>query len=140
MMMNSNHSLPYKLPSESRFGYLFSTILIVASAYSLYKGNSHIATVVLFLLGCIMLSVSIIRPVLLAPFNKAWFLLGMLLGKIVSPIVLGAIFFLMITPIALLMRMNGRDVFALRRKKDVATYWIERAVAEPSASSFKNQF
>lgn len=65
---------------------------------------------------------------------------GMLLGKIVSPIVLGVMFFLMITPIALLMRIKGRDVLGLRRKKNVSTYWIARAAAEPSAASFKNQF
>lgn len=138
--MNFIHSPSHKLPSERSFGYLFSAIIIILGAYLEHKSHSHSVAAALFLLGGILLAISLLKPALLSPLNRAWFVFGMLLGKIVSPIVLGAIFFLMITPIALLMRINGRDALGLRRKKEVATYWVERAAAEPNAASFKNQF
>ena len=93
--------------------------------------------IVMLLLGGLLI---LAQGSVIAPFNRAWFMLGILLGKIVSPIVLGVMFFLMITPVALLMRIKGRDVLRLRGMKDVSTYWVERGAAEPSASSFKNQF
>ena len=138
--MNSSLTHPQKLPSERSFGYFFSAILIISAAYSVYKGHSESIAASLFALGGIFLAISIIKPILLGPFNRAWFMLGMLLGKFVSPIVMGVMFFLMITPIAILMRIRGRDVLGLRKKKDAATYWNARAAAEPSAASFKNQF
>ena len=138
--MNSSHQPTHELPSERSFGYLFGAILFIAAVYSLYKGYSQPVVAGLFVLGAIFLATSVIGPALLSPLNKAWFKLGILLGKIVSPIVLGVMFFLLITPIALLLRIRGRDVLGLRRKKDVASYWVVRGAAEPSAASFENQF
>lgn len=83
---------------------------------------------------------ALFSPAVLAPLNKAWFGFGLLLGKIVSPVVLGAIFFLMITPVALLMRLSGRDVLGLHGKKYAHSFWIDRASSEPNSESFKNQF
>lgn len=138
--MNSIQPPSHELPSDRSFGYLFGAILIIIAAYSVYRGHSHLVAAALFLLGGAFLAISVLRPSLLSPLNRAWFKFGMLLGKIVSPIVLGAIFFLMITPVALLMRIRNRDVLHLRSRKGVATYWIDRAASEPSAASFKNQF
>ena len=82
---------------------------------------------------------TLLAPQWLRPFNRAWFLLGELLGKIVSPIVLGVIFFLLITPVALVGRLLGRDELRLKRKP-VNSYWVDRTPPGPEADSFKNQF
>lgn len=77
-------------------------------------------------------------PRSLAPLNRAWFHLGELMGKIVSPVVLGIIFFGLLTPISLLTRLLGRDELRLKRRA-VNSYWIDRA-SGPTGDSFKNQF
>ena len=79
-----------------------------------------------------------IKADLLHPLNKLWMRFGLLLGMIVSPIVLGAIFFLLFTPIAVLMRLFGRDELRLRFKKQ-SSHWIKRE-KETQSQSFKNQF
>jgi hypothetical protein len=82
---------------------------------------------------------TIIKSKLLTPLNKLWLLLGELLGKIISPLVLGAIFFLIITPTALIGRVLGRDELRLKRKAQ-ASYWIDRQSPSPRGDSFNNQF
>ena len=78
-------------------------------------------------------------PKLLYPANKLWFLLGLLLGKIISPIVLGTMFFLMITPISLILRIFGRDELKLK-KTNTKSYWITRSNVLIESESFRNQF
>ncbi len=79
-------------------------------------------------------------PSVLHPLNRAWLALGRLLHRVVSPIVLGAIFFLCVTPIAWIMRRRGKDVLSLARRPDLSTYWIARGPAEPSTETMKRQF
>jgi hypothetical protein len=83
---------------------------------------------------------TLVMPRLLAPLNKAWFQIGELMGKLVSPIVLGVIFFLIITPVGLLGRLFGRDELRLKRRRQAASYWVERQPPGPTGDSFKNQF
>lgn len=73
------------------------------------------------------------------PINRAWYQLGVLLGRIVNPVVLGLLFFLLITPVAILGRMFGRDPLRLKRR-NIESYWIERSPVGPSPDSFKNQY
>lgn len=128
------------MPSERSFGYLIGAILLLIGAYSLYRGYSQVWAFLWLILGGGLGVCALFSPAVLAPLNKAWFSFGLLLGKIVSPIVLGAIFFLMITPVALLMRLSGRDVLGLRGKKSANSCWVDRAPSEPNPASFKNQF
>jgi hypothetical protein len=74
---------------------------------------------------------------LLAPLNRAWFGLSLFLGKVVSPIVLSIIFFVLIAPVALITRLFGRDALLLK-KRQASTYWVDKESIEPG--SFKNQF
>jgi len=127
------------LPSERNFGLLFVLVFLLASGYTLYKGLPLVLAASLGCAGAVVLVVSFLAPRWLAPFNRAWFALGLLLGKIVSPVVLGAIFFLLITPISLSMRLMGRDALKLRTR-DVNTRWVDRNPAGPDPGSFKNQF
>jgi hypothetical protein len=83
---------------------------------------------------------SFVAPRLLFPLNYAWFRFGLLLHRIVSPIVIGAIFFLCVTPIGMIMRLLGKDVLSLRRRADLPSYWIVRDPPGPEPGTMTNQF
>ena len=128
-----------KLPSERRFGTLFVLVFALLGAWGQYKGWTTTASIGWFVAAVVVAIVTVVAPRLLAPFNKAWFLFGELMGKVVSPLVLGVIFFLLITPIALITRLFGRDELRLKRA-NANSYWIDRKPPGPAGDSFKNQF
>ncbi len=132
-------ALPPKLPSERSFGFLFTVVFAGLGAYYFYKGWAQSACVTWLAASLAVGLVTLCAPRMLAPFNKAWFLLGQLLGKIVSPVVLGIIFFCLLTPIAVITRLFGRDVLRLKRQA-VSSFWVERIPPGPASDSFKNQF
>lgn len=127
------------LPNERSFGILFTFILLVCAGFSYYKAVSMMLTMLLVAAAILLLSLLLISPDLLRPLNKVWFEFGVLLGKVVSPIVLGAMFYLIITPIAVITRIFGRDELNLKRRV-LDTYWINRDPVGPQPESFKNQF
>ena len=134
----SVHSPP-QLPSENRFGWLFVVVFGVLAGLGYVKGWTKVWVNVWIGFAVLVALVTLISPKLLSPFNRAWFALGQLMGQVVSPIVLGAIFFLILTPVALITRLFGRDELRLKRKR-VDSYWIERNQDINPAESFKNQF
>jgi hypothetical protein len=125
-----------ELPSNRKFGFFFSFVFTLAATY--FYMASITWGYVFVVLALIFLLTTLIKSEALLPLNKLWMSFGILLGMIVSPIVLGVVFFGVFTPIAILMRLSGRD--ELRLKTTVKTsYWISRA--EPIESeSFKYQF
>ncbi len=125
-----------ELPSNQKFGLFFSAIFALAFFYFFYVG-SHTLSWIFSILSLGFIVVSFILPDILLPLNKLWMGLGGLLGIIVTPIVLGIIFFLIFTPIAFLMRLFGRDELGLRTK-NIDSYWKQRK-SNPT-DSFKNQF
>ena len=126
-----------KLPSNRKFGFFFTFVFAVAAAYFFYEAN--IAWAYVFVItALIFLLITLIKSDALLPLNKLWMRFGLLLGIIVSPIVLGVIFFGLFTPIAMLMRLSGRDELRLKFSQK-ASHWITRS--EPIKSeSFKHQF
>jgi len=128
-----------KTPSERSFGLLFMVLTAVLGVYGLYKGWATQVVGAFFLASLALGLATVFFSWILAPFNKAWFWLGQALGKVVSPIVLGILFYGLITPIALIVRAFGRDEMKLKPRQ-VESYWVERNPPGPSASSFKNQF
>ena len=125
-------------PTDQKFGWFFAAVFAFGGAYSKFKLASA-WDIPLFMLALVFAAVTVANPKLLAPLNRLWFQLGVVLGRLVSPIVLGVIFFLLITPIAVCMKLVGRDVLYLR-KREVSSYWITRDPAGPEPESFKNQF
>lgn len=113
-------------------------VFLISAVYSYWKA-AYVWTIALVSITAVFAAVAAIVPRLLAPLNRAWFRLGMLLGKIVSPIVLGFIFFLMLTPVSLIARLFGRDVLRLK-KRAAESYWVDRMPIGPVPDSFKNQF
>ena len=127
------------LPSNKKFGLLFFGVFFALALFAYSKNEaSLIIALLLFLSGFFLIS-SFFYQGLLSPLNKAWFMLGLALGKIVSPIVLGIIFFGLITPIALIARLLGRDELKLKRPKK-SSYWSEPIGSNSDADAFKNQF
>lgn len=128
-----------QLPSNKKFGLLFFGIFLAMALYAYSKNVATLTVGLLLLLSSAFLISSFFYQALLNPLNKAWFMLGLALGKIVSPIVLGIIFFGLITPIALIARLLGRDELKLKRPKK-SSYWSEPIGSNSDADSFKNQF
>jgi hypothetical protein len=91
-------------------------------------------------LATLFLAAALIRPSLLHPLNRLWMRFGLLLGKIVSPIVMGLLFYATILPTGLVMRAMGKDLLRLRREPDANSYWIVRQPPGPASESMKDQF
>ena len=136
MKGNSHESfesvLPEKIGSERSFGYTVGGIFAVLALIWSYTGHYPFWWALIPAVPLITLAA--IRPSLLAPLNKAWFKLGILLGTVISPIVLGIIYYLWITPIAFLMRLSGKKFLALGFDPKAKSYWIIREPAKVEAS------
>jgi hypothetical protein len=135
--MSSDKSV--KLPSDRSFGLTFVVVFALLAGWQAWRGRGTVAITFGSLSG-LMLAFALLRPSLLHPLNRAWMKFGALLHHIVSPLVMGAIYFLVFTPVGWAMRRAGRDV--LRRKLDskAQSYWIERDPPGPAPDSLPNQF
>lgn len=127
------------LPSERTFGFVFTGIFLIITGYLWYQDSKPLAIQIFLVLAVAFFACALFMPIVLRPFNKAWYKLGLLMGRVVSPIVLGILFFILISPIAIVMRLAGRDALKLR-KQNVQSHWIDRAPPGPSSESFKEQF
>ena len=126
-----------ELPSNRKFGFFFTFVFAVAAFYFYYSANVSWAYIFIAA-ASVFLLVTLVKSDALLPLNKLWMRFGLLLGMIVSPIVLGIIFFGLFAPIAMLMRLRGRDELRLKFSQK-ASHWISRG--EPIKSeSFKHQF
>lgn len=127
------------LPSERTFGFVFTGIFLLIAAYLWYHDAKPVTIQAFLVLAVAFLAFTLFMPIALRPLNKAWYKLGLLMGRVVSPIVLGILFFILITPIAMVMRLAGRDPLKLR-KQNVQSHWIDRTPPGPESTSFKDQF
>ncbi len=123
-----------KIGSNKSFGIVFFVVFLLIAIYPLINNGevriwSLVIAIIFFILG-------LINSKVLTPLNKLWFKFGLLLGKIVSPLIMGIIFFFVVTPTAFIMRIIGKDLLNLKfnNKK---TYWIEKTGPK---SKMKNQF
>jgi hypothetical protein len=132
-------SISTSLPSERSFGFMWVIIFVLCAGYNFYHHNI-LGTQVFVAMGVCLILVTIIVPIVLRPLNKIWFKLGLFLGSIVSPVVMGILFFGLITPIAVLMRIKGRDVLKIKNNSSCSSYWVNRVTVEENLSSFKDQF
>lgn len=127
------------LPSNRKFGFLFTAVFFLLSAYAYIKTGASFKVYLAIFISSVFFILSIKNSQLLTPMNKVWFLIGQSLGKISSPVVLGAIFFLLITPVALISRLFGRDELKLKSVK-CTSYWVTPIGNSLDSKSFKNQF
>jgi hypothetical protein len=128
-----------KLPSERRFGLTFTIALAGLAIYGVIRHRNPTVSLVCTAASVAFATLTLIAPRTLAPLNKLWFYFGELLGKIVSPVVLGIIFFGILAPLSALLRLLGRDELQLKRRAG-NSYWIDHTPPASFADSFKNQF
>ena len=126
-----------KLPSNKKFGFFFTFIFALIAAY-FYKATNFSWAYTFASTSLIFLFITIIKDDILLPLNKLWMRFGFLLGIIISPIVLGIIFFGLFAPIAFIMKLSGRDELRLKFNKK-PSHWISRSETIKS-ESFKQQF
>ena len=123
-----------KISSNRSFGIVFFIVFLVIAFYPLtYSGELRVWSVMISL---IFLFLGLLNSKILTPLNKLWFKFGIFLSKIISPLIMGIIFFLVVTPIGLLMRLLGKDVLNLKYNNN-KSYWIEKTGQK---SKMKNQF
>ena len=123
-----------KIGSNRSFGVVFFIVFLIISLYPML--NNENIRIWSLIISFIFLVLGLLNSKLLNPLNIVWFKLGLFLGKIVSPIVMGIIFFFVVTPIALLMKLLQKDLLNLKFNKN-NTYWIEKSGPK---SKMKNQF
>ena len=123
-----------EIGTNRNFGIVFFVVFLLISLYPLI--NDYNIRIWSLVVSLIFLILGILNSSLLTPLNKVWFKFGLLLGRIISPIVMGIIFFLVVTPIGLLMRFLQKDLLNLKFNKR-NTYWIEKSGPK---SKMKNQF
>jgi hypothetical protein len=124
--------------SDRSFGLVFAAVFLAIGLWPLVRGGTlrawAPAVAVAFLVAALA------RPSLLAPLNRLWTRFGLLLGKVTTPIVMGILFYLVVTPTGLLMRLFGKDPLRLSRDPEAGSYWIQREPPGPSPETMSNQF
>jgi len=124
--------------SDRTFGLVFTVFFLLVALAPLR--THHPVRWWAIVAAAMALAVVLIRPSWLHPFNLAWTKLGLLLGRVVSPVVMALLFFVVITPMAFLFRMFGKDPLRLSPDTKAPTYWIERQPPGPPPESMANQF
>ena len=123
-----------KLPSNRNFGIVFAIVFLIISLWPLLSQNE--IRFWSLIVSIIFLTLGLINSKLLLPLNKIWFKFGIFLGNFIAPIVMGVIYFFVVTPTGLIMKMLGKDLLNLK-KSNKDSYWIKK---DNSNSSLKNQF
>ncbi|MBD1153162.1 hypothetical protein IDG80_00800 [Pelagibacterales bacterium SAG-MED24] len=124
----------FKLPSNRNFGFVFFIVFLLIALWPISQGE--ILRIWSLIISLIFLILGILNSKILTPFNILWMKFGLLLGVIISPIVMGFIFFIVITPIGLIMKFFKKDLLNLKYDKK-KSYWIEK---DKIKSSMKDQF
>ena len=133
MKINKNDNI--KIGSNRSFGIVFFIFFLIVSFWPIFNDESP--RIWSLLVSLIFLILGLINSNLLSPFNKLWFKFGIFLGNFISPIVMGLVFFLVVTPIGLIMKLLGKNLLRLNKKKNSNTYWLKK---DKYNSSMKNQF
>ena len=127
-----------KMGSERGFGIVFAIVFLIIALFPLLgDGGVRLWSVGV---AAVFGGLAFLAPKFLAPLNRLWFRFGMLLSRIVSPIVMGILFFVTVTPTGLIMRARGKDLLRQKLDPDAETYWIEIDPEMAAQSSMKKQF
>lgn len=127
-----------QIQSNKKFGTLFVLIFLFLSLYSYYL-SFFLTALILILISIILASITKFKASKLDTLHRFWIQFGLFLNKIISPIVMALIFYILITPVSLISYISGRDELGLK-KKDKKTYWKEKKYIKSYESSFNNQF
>ena len=123
-----------KISSNRSFGIVFFIVFLLIALYPLIKGND--LRIWSLVISFIFLALGLVNSKILTPLNRLWFKFGLLLGRFISPLVMGIIFFIVVTPTGIIMRLFKKDLLNLKYNKK-ETYWINKSGPK---SKMKNQF
>ena len=123
-----------KIGSNKSFGIVFAVVFSLIALWPLLKGNE--IRLWSLIISIIFLTLGLLNSKILTPLNKLWFKLGILLGNFIAPIIMGIIFFFVVTPTGIIMKLLRKDLIKLKKNND-ESYWIEK---KDIKSSMKNQF
>jgi hypothetical protein len=127
-----------KASSNRGFGWVFTVVFLILGLWPLLFGDA--ARGWALIVSAVFALITLLAPALLALPNRLWLRLGLLLNRIVSPVVLGFMFYVVVTPMGALMRLLGKDTLRLRRGQGEASYWVKREPPGPKPDSLNNQF
>ena len=130
-----NNKSNIKMGSNRNFGLVFFVVFLILGLWPVKSGGE--INILLILVSLVFLFLAITKSKFLTPLNKLWFKFGVKLGAIIAPIVMGVVFFLVVTPIGILMKITGRDLINKKINKNSKTYWQNRKKA---VGSMKRQF
>lgn len=127
--------------SDRAFGFVFAAFFTLLFALAWWRGHADTwAARGALGLAALFLVIAVFAPAVLAPLNQLWTRFGLLLHAITSPVVLGLVFFLVVTPLGLLARLCGKDFLRLRWAREARTYWIARIAPGSTPEGLKRQF
>ena len=124
-----------KISSNRSFGFVFFVVFLIVALWPLKYGEDF--RLWSLSLSIIFLILGVLNSKLLTPLNKLWFKFGIFLGSIVSPVVMGMVYFIVVTPVGIFMRLLGKDLLKTSKAKNASTYWIKRINKQ---STMKKQF
>ena len=124
-----------KLPSNKNFGLVFFIVFLLIALWPILNNND--IRIWSLIISFVFLALGSINSKLLTPLNKLWFKFGIFLGSIIAPIIMGFVFFLIVTPTGLIMKILKKDLLKLKNNNNSNTYWLEK---DNSNSSLRNQF
>jgi hypothetical protein len=127
-----------KVSSNRSFGWMFSVVFLIIAVWPLVSGGI-VRWWSLFIAAAFAL-VTVAAPKLLALPNRLWLRFGLLLNRIISPVVLALLFYIVVTPMGAIMRVFGKDSLRLRRHDSDTSYWIKRNPPGPKPDSLNHQF
>ncbi len=124
--------------SDRAFGATFAVVFAILAGISVWRGGGSWP----YTLGAsaVFALAALAAPGLLAPLNRLWLKFGLLLHKVTTPLILGLMFYLIVTPTGLVLRLLGKDLLHLKGDREAPSYWIEREPPGPSPESMPNQF
>jgi len=127
-----------KPESDKNFGITFAIIFIIIAFLPILMGKAPVLEALM--IAALFMATAFLKPTLLKPLNIVWTKFGLILHKIINPIILGFMFFIILTPIALVMRIFNRDFLKLKFNTEKETYWIKRNPPGPEAKTMEKQF
>jgi len=125
-----------KISSNRSFGFVFFVVFLIIAFWN-FRGNLIEIKIFPLVISLIFLVLALLKSKILTPFNKIWHLIGIGLGKFIAPIVMGIIFFFVVTPIGFLMLVLKKDILNIKFNKNVKSYWIKKV---QTSTSMRKQF
>lgn len=137
-LLESDHDEIVAGPSDRNFGFTMAAVFALIGGFGLYKGSSHAP---LWLgIAAVFAGLTLWRPQSLGVANRLWLKLGLLMYRVVNPVIMAILFFGAMLPIGLAMRLFGKDFLKLRRDRASPSYWSQRSDPRPPSQSMRQQF